>query len=101
MAEWPCEPHAEGTVLLVRAQPGAKQAGIGPIQDGHLKVRVTEVAERGKANQAIRDLLIKQLGLRRSQVTLLSGETASVKRYLLAGLAPSDCIDRLRALLDD
>ena len=46
-------------------------------QDGMLKVCVTQQPEKGKANKALVDLLSKRLGLRRSQIELIGGETAS------------------------
>ena len=77
------EPHARGTILPVRAQPGARRNGIRGLQDGALKVSVTQVAEKGKANSALVKVLAKELGLRKSQIHLLSGETSSQKRFLV------------------
>ena len=77
------EPHAEGVVLPVRAQPGARRNEIRGEQDGALKVCVTQVPEKGKANKAIVALLSKSLGLRKSQIELIAGETARQKRFLV------------------
>jgi uncharacterized protein YggU (UPF0235/DUF167 family) len=54
-----------------------------------LSVSVIQVPEKGKANQAIVALLCKTLGLRASQLELLSGDAASQKRFLVRGVAPS------------
>ncbi|MDR1140874.1 MAG: DUF167 domain-containing protein [Planctomycetaceae bacterium] len=75
--------HSEGVILSVRAQPGSKREEIRGVQDGLLKVTVTQVPEKGKANKAIRKLLAKSLELKISQVELLSGETATQKKFLL------------------
>ncbi len=80
------EPHAEGVVLPLRAQPGAKRNEIRGSQNGMLKVSVTQIAEKGKANKALVEVLAKGLGLRRSQFALLSGETSSHKRFLVRGV---------------
>ncbi len=53
--------HPEGVVLLVRAQPGARENAIRGVQNGVLKVAVTQVAEKGKANKAIVELLCRSL----------------------------------------
>jgi uncharacterized protein YggU (UPF0235/DUF167 family) len=66
------EAHRDGVVFRVRAQAGARSSALRGEQDGALKVAVTQVAEKGKANKAILRLLCKQLGLRRSQLELLS-----------------------------
>ena len=56
------EPHAEGWILRVRALPGARRNEVRGEQDGALKVCVTQVAEKGKANGALRDLLASRYG---------------------------------------
>lgn len=83
------EAHAEGTILPVRAQPGARRNELRGEQDGMLKVCVTQIAEKGKANKALIEVLAKALSLRKSQLTLLSGETSSHKRFLVRGLSPA------------
>ena len=45
------EPHPQGVVIAVRAQPGAKKNGITGEHDGALKVSVTQAPEKGKANK--------------------------------------------------
>ena len=90
------EPHAEGVVLPVRAQPGAKRNEIRGEQDGMLKVSVTQIAEKGKANKALVEVLAKGLGLRRSQFVLLSGETSSHKRFLVRGVTREQLAEVIR-----
>ncbi|TWT57096.1 hypothetical protein KOR42_04540 [Thalassoglobus neptunius] len=72
------------TMLRVKAIPGARRSGIVDIHDGSLKVAVTQVAEKGKANQAIRKLLSKALGISRSNLSLVSGETSSKKVFAVS-----------------
>jgi uncharacterized protein YggU (UPF0235/DUF167 family) len=75
--------HPEGVVLALRAVPGARQSALQGEHDGALKVSVTQQAEKGKANKAIIQLLSVELGLRRSQLQLLTGLTASRKEILV------------------
>ena len=77
------EPHAEGVILPVRAAAGARTSGIRGEQDGALKVSVTQVAEKGKANKAIVAVLAKALELRKSQFELIAGATSPNKRILV------------------
>jgi len=51
----------EGVLLPVRAQPGSRQSGIRGEQAGALKVCVTQVAEKGKANKALVKVLCDAL----------------------------------------
>ncbi len=73
----------DGVVLSVRALPGSKKNEVRGIQDGALKVCVTQIAEKGKANKAIRKQLAESLNLRASQIELIAGETDSRKKFLL------------------
>ena len=91
--------HAEGCVLPVRAQPGARKAGVLGEQGGALKVAVTAPAEDGRANQALTDALREALGLKRSQVELLSGAKSRQKAFLIRGLKPAELQGKLAALL--
>ena len=43
---------ADGTQLGIKALPGSRRNGITGVHDGLLKVAVTQVAEKGKANAA-------------------------------------------------
>ena len=88
-------PHPEGCLLAVRAQPGARKAGVVGEQVGALKVAVTAPPADGRANQALTDLLRDWLGLKRSQVELASGATNRNKQFLIRGLTP----DELRVLI--
>ena len=73
----------EGVILSVRAFPGAKRNEVRVGTDDFLKVSVTQIPEKGKANEAIRKQIIKALNLRASQVELLQGETSPQKKFLL------------------
>ena len=92
-------PHAEGCVLSVRAQPGARKAGVQGEQAGALKVAVTAPPEDGRANQALTDLLREWLGLKRSQVELVGGATSRNKQFLVRGLTPDELRERIAVLL--
>jgi uncharacterized protein len=89
------EKHADGTILPVRAQPGARRNEIRGEQDGMLKVCVTQAPEKGKANKAIAELLAKKLALKKSQVELISGETSHQKRFLVHDLDRQSLLDRI------
>ena len=90
---------AEGCLLAVRAQPGARKAGIGGDHNGALKVAVTAAPEQGKANKALIELLSKQLGLKKSQIELVSGEASREKMFLLREVKAVDVRARLDELL--
>jgi uncharacterized protein (TIGR00251 family) len=90
--------HAEGCLLPVRAQPGARKAGILGEQADALKVAVTAPADHGRANKALVEVLREALDLKRSQVALVSGETSRTKRFLIRGLTTEELARRVASL---
>ena len=92
--------HPEGTVLPVRAQPGARRNEIRGEQDGMLKVCVTPPAEKGKANKALITLLSKELSLRKSQIELIAGETSHQKQLLVRGITTEELATRIEKVLN-
>lgn len=87
--------HAEGCVIAVRAQPGARRNAVVGEQNGSLKVAVTAPADRGRANKALEEMLAAALGLKKSQVELIGGATSRDKRFLLRGVT----VEQVRARL--
>jgi len=59
------------------------------------------VPEKGKANRAIAELLAKTLGLKKSQITLLSGETDSHKKFLLTGVTEEEIRRKIEAEINN
>lgn len=92
------QPCPEGVLLPVRAQPGSRRNQIRGEQDGMLKVSVTQIAEKGKANEAIRRYLAKSLGLRLSQVELHAGATTSQKKFLISNVSVDELRGRIQSL---
>jgi len=82
---------AAGALLLdVRLTPkGGRDAldGIAPLADGRsvLKARVRAAPHEGAANAALTRLIAATAGVAASQVTIVSGATARVKRVRVAG----------------
>jgi uncharacterized protein (TIGR00251 family) len=87
--------HAEGCVLPVRAQPGARKAAVLGERNGALKVAVTAPPEDGRANRALVETLAEALGVKRSQVELVGGLTSRDKRFLIRGAVKGEIEKRL------
>lgn len=93
------EQRESGIILPVRAQPGAKKNALTGEHAGQLKVSVTQAPEKGKANAAIIEVLAEDLGLKRSQISLISGETSGQKKFLVTGIALAELQVRIAAIL--
>jgi len=78
-----------GLTLSVRVTPKASQTGVhGTIAmpDGMaLKVAVSAPPDKGKANQAVCDVIAKELGLPKSAVAVISGATDRRKVLRVSG----------------
>ncbi|MBZ7923552.1 DUF167 domain-containing protein [Ensifer adhaerens] len=95
--------HGDHVRLTVRLTPnGGRDAidGLEAAADGeeHLKVRVSAVPEKGKANQALVAFLAKKLGLAKSKLSLISGDTQRKKILRIEG-DPEDLMRRLAELI--
>ena len=90
---------AAGIIFGVKAQAGGRTNAVRGEHDGCLKVSVTQAPEKGKANQAIAEVLCKALGLRRSQLVLVAGETDSRKKFRATDVGAAELAARLERLL--
>ena len=74
--------------------------GFETLADGRsaLKVRIRAVAEDGKANRAVTELLANALGVPKARVRIVSGETSRLKQVAVDG-DPERLGQALRALV--
>lgn len=70
-----------GAEIEVRATPKAARESV-VVRDGVLRVSVTVAPENGKANEAIRMLLAKAMGVAPSMLTLKRGQTSRDKLFV-------------------
>jgi uncharacterized protein (TIGR00251 family) len=89
----PPEPSAR---LGVRVSPGAGRSEIVGRHGEVWKVRVAARAERGRANDALLDLLAETLGVPRRDVTLVAGAGARDKVIEVNGITVEEA-ERLLA----
>jgi uncharacterized protein (TIGR00251 family) len=85
-------PHPDGATVAVRGQPNARKPGVVGEQAGALKVAVTAPPEDGRANAAILDVLKDWLGVKPSQLELVSGETSRNKVVLVRGVTAEQLV---------
>jgi uncharacterized protein len=95
------EAHAEGAIIAIRAQAGARCSGVRGEHDGALRVSVVQVAEKGRANRAIVEVLARALALRKSQIELVSGATSQHKKFLVRAISVQSLSDRIERALGE
>ena len=71
-----------GAEIALRVTPKASRNEIRATEDG-LRAYVTVVPEGGKANAAVQKLLARALGVAKTRLTLIRGETARDKVFRL------------------
>ncbi|HEX8986686.1 MAG TPA: DUF167 family protein [Rhodocyclaceae bacterium] len=79
---------ADGVVLALHIQPGAKRTETAGLHGEALKIRLAAPPVDGKANDALVSFLAKTLGVPKSRVDILSGHSSRTKRVRIEGVAP-------------
>jgi uncharacterized protein (TIGR00251 family) len=80
--------------LGLRVSPGAKRSEIVGRHGQVWKVRVAAPAERGRANEAVLELIAETLSLPRSRVRLVAGASSRDKVIEVEGVRTDD-LERL------
>ncbi|MGB5524972.1 MAG: DUF167 domain-containing protein [Polyangiales bacterium] len=81
----------DGAVVFeVRVAPRASRSRVIGVQDGALKVALTATPVDGAANQALRKLLAKTLGVSKSDVEIVRGDRARIKLLRIDGIRATD-----------
>lgn len=86
----------EGCTFQVRVIPRGRHDEIVGLHGDALKVRLTAPPVEGRANDALRAFLARQLVVAPAAVEILSGHTSRQKRVRVAGVSA----EAVRALAD-
>ncbi len=88
-SEPPVWAHRQGPdwLLELHVQPGAKFTAVVGEHGGRLKLKVSAPPVDNKANTFLLAWLATQLGISKSAVQLMRGETARQKTVLVRGVA--------------
>ena len=92
--------------LTVRVTPNAARDAVEGVETDaagrrYLKVRVRAVPEDGKANAAVEKLLAKTLGLPKSAVAVVTGQTARLKALEIACAPASSAALQIQDWIQD
>ncbi len=85
--------------LGLRAQPGARHAGVTGLWNGRLKIAVRAPADDGRANHELIELLANLLCVPKNSLLLISGEKQRLKQVSLP-LSVEEARQRLTAHLE-
>lgn len=78
--------QGDGVTLRLHIQPGAKKTEVAGLHGEALKIRLAAPPVDGKANACLIAFLADRLGIARSAISLVSGDTSRAKRVHVSGL---------------
>lgn len=88
-------PGKGGVYIAIKLQPRASKTLIGAAVGSELKISVSAPPVDAAANQALVDLLAKELDFPRSTIQIVRGQTSRHKTVFVAGASAEQVLDRL------
>ena len=73
-------------LIKLKVIPNASKNQVVSFENGVLRVRIKGVPEKGKVNEELIAFLAKELGIAKSNIELISGQTSRLKRLKIEGL---------------
>lgn len=70
--------------ITVKVKTNARENSVTDLGESGFEVKVSVAPEKGKANQRVIELLAKHLKIRKSAITILSGENTRSKILLIS-----------------
>jgi len=67
-------------IITVHVKPRSRKNAIEWIDDETAKISVTAIAEKGKANEAVVEVLAEDLGIAKSCMEIVRGKTTRIKQ---------------------
>ncbi len=86
---------AGGVEIAVKVVPGSSRDRVAGLLGEAVKIAVAAPPEKGKANQAVIDVLARALGVRRNAVQIRSGHTQPRKTLAVTGLTAAQACEAL------
>jgi len=83
-------------VIAVKVSAGASRDRVLGEHDGAVKLSVSAAPERGKANRAVCALVAGTLGVAKSRVSIVAGETSRDKKVLVRGVDAAAVAEAVR-----
>lgn len=80
--------------LTVKVTPNAGRNAIVGFKEGVLLVKVAAPPEKGKANKELIDFLAEKLGIKKSSVLIVKGQTSRFKSIVIEGMSGDEVVKR-------
>jgi uncharacterized protein (TIGR00251 family) len=87
--------ESKGIRLAVKVTPNAGRNEITGVKDGVLRVKIAAPPDKGKANKELTDFLSRTLGVSKSSVAIIRGQTSRNKVIAIAGISREEAMKRI------
>jgi uncharacterized protein (TIGR00251 family) len=81
--------------LAIKVTPNAGRNEIVSLKDGVLHIKIAAPPEKGRANKELIDFLAEKLGIRKSAVLVVKGQTSRHKVIIIEGMGGDEVLKRL------
>ncbi len=85
-----------GSALAIRVTPRARRNEVAEVlNDGTIRIRLTAPPVEGKANKALIEFLSQILGVPKSRISIVAGETGRDKLVSILDMEPQEAQRRI------
>lgn len=84
-----------GIVFRAKIVPGSSRTVVAGLLDGMVKIKIAAVAEKGKANQCLVEFLTEKLGVKKKDVSIVSGQGSPVKQIKVDQISVEELAEKL------
>jgi uncharacterized protein len=81
--------------LTIKVTPNAGRNDVTGCKDGVWQIKIGAAPDKGKANKELVDFLAEKLGVRKSAIEIIKGQTSRNKMLKVEGLGGEEIIKRL------
>jgi hypothetical protein len=86
MADLHIQEVDRGVIFTLKVVAGSSKTAVCGLIDDKLKIKVAAAREKGKANQCLLAFVARQLGVKKNEVSIISGRTSAIKQVQVAGM---------------
>ena len=82
-------------VFTAKIVPGSSRTVAAGLLDGMVKIKVAAVAEKGKANHCLVEFLAEKLGVKKKDVSIVSGQAGPIKQIKVDRISAEELAEKL------
>lgn len=90
-----------GAAFTVRVVTRASRTEIAGLQDGILKVRLTEAPADGAANKQLVEFMAETFGVGQDQIEIVAGENSRDKLISIDDVVPTNLEEKIRSFVSN